>query len=232
MPMIQIPASDNAGTFSCYVALPESTSAPVIVMIQEIFGVNAEMRRKCDEYAAKGFVAVAPDLFWRIEPDIQLTDQTQEEWDKAFELFGKFDVDKGIEDIADTIKMMRTHDASNGKVATTGYCLGGKLSYLSACRTDADANVGYYGVQIEEMLGESDKISKPLMLHIAEEDEFVNKEAQEKIHAGLSANPNVTLYSYAGVNHAFARINGNHYDEQAANLANSRTTEFLIQNLA
>jgi carboxymethylenebutenolidase len=123
-------------------------------------------------------------------------------------------------------------DGANGKVGTVGFCLGGKLAYLTATRTDADANVGYYGVGIEEMLDEAGKISKPLMLHIAEEDGFVPKEAQQKVKDSLAGNGNVTIHSYPGMDHAFARIGGKPYNKENAELANGRTADLFAKALA
>ncbi len=226
--------SKDGGTFSAYVAGAEEGkggTAPVVVVIQEIFGVNGVMRAICDGLAYQGYVAVCPDLFWRQEPGIQITDQTEEEWKRAFELFNGFDVDKGVEDIAATIDHMRGFDGTNGKVGTVGYCLGGKLAFLAATRTDSDCNVSYYGVGLDEMLGEADKIKNPLLMHIAELDKFVPPEAQKKIIDTLSSIDQVEIYHYQGVDHAFARIGGEHYDENAAREANLRTADFLARFL-
>ncbi len=217
--------------FGAYIALPEQTPAPGIVVAQEIFGVNQVMRDVCDWLASKGFVAGCPDLFWRIEPGIQLTDKTEAEWARAFELFNLFDVEKGIDDMKLTVAHMRRHEACNGKVGTVGYCLGGKIAYLMATRSDADCNVSYYGVGLDELLGEAGNISKPLMLHVASKDQFVPPEAQEKIKAGLAANPRVSLHVYEGQDHAFAREAGEHYDAAAATLANARTITLLKEHL-
>ncbi len=226
MTELQIPSHDNS-SFSSYVAYPESEKAPTIIVIQEIFGINQEIREKCDELAGKGYVAVAPDLFWRQERGVELTDKTDEEWQKAFSLMQGFDADLGIKDIQSAIDFIRKQPYSNGKVGAIGYCLGGKLAYLTATRTDADCSVGYYGVGIEDMLDEAVNIKNSLLLHIAEEDEFVDKDAQAKIKEGLKDHENVTLYSYPGANHAFARGNGIHYHEESAKAANARTDEFL-----
>lgn len=231
MSEITIPTKDGSGSFQAYLAVPEVTPAPTIVLIQEIFGVNQEMRDKCDELAKKGFMAICPDLFWRMEPGVQLTDKTDEEWAKAFEFFQNFDVDKGVEDLRATAHVMRGHAYGNGKVGCIGYCLGGKLAYLMSTRTKVDCSVGYYGVGLDELLPEAENISAPLLLHIAEEDEYVSKEAQAKIVEALKDNPHVTTHSYEGVDHAFARGNGIHYDENAATLANGRTEAFLSEHL-
>ena len=230
MPEQTIPSKDGQ-SFNAYVAMPQTLPAPVIIVIQEIFGVNEGVRKKCDDFAAKGYIAVAPDLFWRLEPNVQLTDKTEAEWAKAFDLFQRFDVDTGVEDLRATEHTFRGHAQSNGMVGCVGYCLGGKMAYLMATRSHIDVSVGYYGVNIDALLGEATAIKKPLMLHIAEEDKFVDKDAQKKIIDGLTGNPHVTLHSYPGVNHAFTRVGGEHFDEAAATLANNRTDDFLAAHL-
>ena len=127
---------------------------PASSSIQEIFGVNAVVRGVCDALANAGYLAVAPDLFWRIEPGIDITDQTEAEWKRAFELFNAFDVDAGVRDIQATIDWTRKQKACTGQVGAVGFCLGGLLAFLSAARTTADASVGYYAVGLENRLGE------------------------------------------------------------------------------
>ena len=220
------------GEFAAYVARPSNPKAPAVVVIQEIFGVNAVMRGVCDELAAAGFLAVCPDLFWRIEPGVDITDQSEAEWKKAFELYNAFDVDAGVKDIAATIDHVRGLAECSGKVGAVGYCLGGLLAFLTSTRTDSDASVGYYGVGIEKHLVEADKLAHPLMIHIAEEDGFVPKEAQALILSKLKNHPQVQAYTYPGRDHAFARVGGEHYDTADAKLANGRTLAFFQQHLA
>jgi carboxymethylenebutenolidase len=227
---LDIRATDS-GSFSAYLALPKAGKGPVVVVIQEIFGVNPGIRALCDGYAAQGYVAAAPDLFWRINPGIELNDRIEIEKKRAFGLFGKFDVEAGVGDLRATIAALRKHPACAGKLGTVGYCLGGKLAYLMATRSDSDCNVGYYGVGIQDLLGEAKAIKHPLMLHIAGKDEFVPKPAQDKIHAGLGSNPLVTLHDYPNCDHAFAREGGDHYDAAAAKSANQRTAEFFRRHL-
>lgn len=227
---ITISAKDG-GRFSAYLATPPSGTGPGIVLIQEIFGVNAVMRGLADGFATEGYIVLCPDLFWRQEPGVQISDKTQAEWDKAFKLMQGFNLDTGIDDLVATLAHLRQQKGCTGKVGAVGYCLGGQLTYLMACRSNADASVGYYGVMIQNFLSESKNITKPLMLHIAEEDGFVPKEDQAKIKDGLKSNRNVTIHSYPGCDHAFARVGGQHYDKQAATLANKRTLEFFQRHL-
>ena len=219
------------GAFSAYVARPSAASAPAVVVIQEIFGVNKVMRDICDGLAAQGFVAICPDLFWRIEPGIDITDQSEAEWKRAFELYNAFDVDAGVSDIAATIAATRALPGVNGKVGAVGYCLGGLLAFLTAARTDSDATISYYGVGIEKHVGEADKLARPLMLHIAEEDQFVPKEAQKVILGALKDHPQIQAFTYPGRDHAFARVGGEHYDAADAGKANGRSLTFFKSNL-
>ena len=227
----EITVQSPDGSFMAYVAKPQQSRAPGIVVIQEIFGVNQVMRDICDGLARQGFIAVCPDLFWRIEPGVNITDKTKEEWDKAFALYGKFDPDSGVRDIHSSINHLRGMRECNGKVGAVGYCLGGLLAYLTAARTDVDAAVGYYGVGIEKYVGEAGNIKKPLMLHVASKDQFVPPEAQAQVHKGLDNNRLVIIHDYSGQDHAFARKGGEHYDKQAAQMADARTVEFFDQNL-
>jgi len=229
MPDIMIKGPD--GSFSAYLTVPESGSGPGIVLIQEIFGVNQVMRDLADGYARQGYSCLCPDLFWRQEPGIQITDQTEEEWAKAFELFQGFDQDKGAEDLITTLDHLRNHETCTGKVGSVGYCLGGKLAYLMATRSDADCNVSYYGVGIENNLDEADHIETPLLMHIAAKDQFVPADAQRRIIEGLSGEALITIHVYDGQDHAFARAGGEHFDAEAAETANQRTADFFAANL-
>ena len=219
------------GSFSAYVARPAAAKAPAVVVIQEIFGVNAVMREITDGLAGQGYLAICPDLFWRIEPGIDITDKTEAEWKRAFELFNAFEVRSGVEDIQATIQHIRGDGGCSGKVGAVGFCLGGLLAFLTACRTDADASVSYYGVGIENRLPEAEKLVRPLLMHIAEEDQFVPKPAQQMIVQALKDHPCVELHTYPGCDHAFARPGGEHYDDAAAKLAGGRTLQFFKKAL-
>lgn len=230
MSEVTIDAADG-GQFSAYLATPAITPAPGIVVIQEIFGVNRVMRDLCDGFAAQGYLAVCPDLFWRQEPGIQITDKTQEEWNRAFALMKGMDQDTAVDDLKATLAWLRQQPDCAGKAGTVGYCLGGRLAFLMATRSAADANVSYYGVGLDALLGELDRITKPLLMHVAEQDKFTPPEARDKVVTTVTKNPRITLHVYPGVNHAFARLGGEHYDKDAADLANQRTAAFFKQHL-
>jgi carboxymethylenebutenolidase len=229
MATIQIDSIDGSGSFAAYRADPDGTPRGAIVVIQEVFGINPGIRRKCDYWASKGYVTLAPDLFWRIEPGIELDPDIPEELQQGLALFGQFDQAKGIEDIEATIRAARATGA--GKVGVTGYCLGGRLAYMTAARTDADASVGYYAVGVDGLLDEKHAIANPLMLHIAGDDGFVPKDVQAKMHEGLDDHPKVTLHDYPGEDHGFATEMGNRRSDAAAQLADSRTEAFFAAHI-
>ena len=228
---ISISTLSGDGDFKAYVARPADEPKAAIVVIQEIFGVNAGIRRKCDKLAEQGYLAVAPDLFWRMQPDIELDPDIEPEMQEALDWMGKFDQDEGVRDIEATIKWAR-EETGGKKVGAVGYCLGGRLAYMTAARTDSDATVGYYAVGVDELLREKDAIANPLILHIPTEDGFVDKETQKKMHEGLDSHPKVTLYDYEGMDHGFATEFGQRRNEENADLADKRTADFFETHLA
>ncbi len=233
MTPVEINAADGSGTFSGYLALPDSIDgkASCVIVIQEIFGVNDTMRHICEVYARLGYIALCPDLFWRQKPGVVLTDKTQEEWNQAFAYMNGFDQNKGIDDLTATMDWLRNHTLSNGKVGCVGYCLGGRLAVMMACRTKIDASVSYYGVGLENFVDEFIKITHPLMVHVASEDKYATEELRKIYEPVLKRNELVTYHLYESMDHAFAREGGVHYDESSATLANNRSYNFLQKYL-
>jgi carboxymethylenebutenolidase len=231
MPSITITASDGTGSFSAYVLEPKTKPTGVVVLIQEVFGVNQAMRDIAAWVADLGFIAVCPDLFWRIEPGIDITDKSDAEWKRAFELFQAFDQPKGIEDLEATVAASRTLPGANGKVATMGYCLGGRLAFMMAQQSDADANVSYYGVGLDSLVADLDKITKPLVVHIADKDEFFPPEGRAAVVAATRGHKQIATHIYPNADHAFARVNGIHWDGRSATIANGRSAEALVAAL-
>lgn len=217
------------GAFRAYVARPAGTPRAAVVAIQEIFGVNAVMRGKADWLAREGFLAIAPDLFWRIKPGIDLTDQTDAEWKQAIAYMNQLDKNASVRDVQATLTHARAMGAA--KAGCLGYCMGGYIAFLAACRTDTDASVAYHGGGIHTALGEAGAIKKPVLLHNPMKDSFIPVEALNTIRETLKSNPLVTIYEYAEQDHAFTREGGAHYDEAAKQLADGRTIAFLKANL-
>jgi len=217
------------GAFGAYIAQPKVLPAPAVVILHEVFGVNSDIRKTCDELAEQGFIAVAPDLFWRQEPGVDLTVTDEADWQHGLRLYQAYDRDAGAKDVKDAADVVAKLPECIGRVAVLGYCLGGLMTFLTAARYGVDAAVVYHGGDTEKYLDEIDGLDSPLLMHLAEEDEFISKPAQAAIKAALASKPNATVYSYPGQHHAFARHNGTHYNAAAAALGNGRTSEFLHQ---
>jgi carboxymethylenebutenolidase len=233
--MVKISALGEDAMFPAYMAAPAGRAKAAIIVIPEIFGVNPGIRQKCDRLAADGYLAVAPDLFWRFAPGVQLNPDVEAELQQAFGYFGQYDANDGVKDIEATIHAIRrglSGQTPVQQVGCVGYCLGGRLAYMAAARTDISASVGYYGVMIDQMLNESHAIANPLMLHIPTADHFVGPEAQAAIHAGLDGHPRVMLHDYEGLDHGFATEMGDRRDEAEAKLADSRTAAFFEEHLS
>ena len=224
------PALGGEGTIPAYITEPAGEARAAIIVIPEIFGVNAGIRRKCDDWAAAGYLAIAPDIFWRFAPGVELDPDVEAELQEAFGYFERYQPDDGVRDIEAAIRHARALGAA--KVGLVGFCLGGRLAYMAAARTDIDASVGYYGVMIDTMLDEAHAIANPLMLHIPTADHFVGPEAQAAIHAALDPHPRVTLHDYAGLDHGFAATSGDRRDDAGAKLADARTAAFFAEHLA
>ncbi|MCA1661006.1 MAG: dienelactone hydrolase family protein [Novosphingobium sp.] len=224
------PALDGNGAIPAYIARPTGQPKAAIIVVPEIFGVNEGIRRKCDGWAGLGYLALAPDIFWRFAPGVELDPDEPEQMQEAFGYFQQYDANDGVNDIEAAIHHVRRSEGI-AKVGLVGYCLGGRLAYMAAARTDITASVGYYGVMIDQMLGESHAIANPLMLHIAGADHFVGPEAQKAIHEGLGGNRHVTLHDYLGLDHGFAAEMGNRRDAGGAQLADRRTREFFAEHL-
>lgn len=220
------------GSFQAFVERPAADTAPVVIVLHEVFGVNDDIRASCRELADRGFIALAPDLFWRQEPGLALSHWTEAEWQKGLALYQAYDRDRGAQDIADVIHFARALDGASGKVGVMGYCLGGLMTFLTTARHGADASVAYYPGSAEDYLAESDKVETPMIVHLAEQDEFITPAAQTAIHGAFADNPQVEVFAYPGCHHAFARHTGVHFDADAAALANGRTWRFLGERLA
>lgn len=230
--MIEVPTLEGQQSFAAYLAEPNSEPRGAIVVIQEIFGVNNGIRRKCDHWASLGYIALAPDLFWRLEPGVELDPDVPEQFQQALKLMQRFDQDQGVGDIEAVIREARRRLNGNGKVGAVGYCLGGRLAFMTSTRTDADASVGYYAVGLDTLLHEKNAIARPLMLHIASEDHFVPSDKQQAIHEGLDDHPRVTIHDYPGEDHGFATEAGKRRSDQSAQLADRRTEAFFEENLS
>ncbi len=186
---VSIAASDGSGRFDAYLALPASGKGPGVVIGQEIFGVNANMRAVADLYAEEGYVALVPDLFWRLQPGVDLG-YDEAAFAKAIELFQRIDQDAAVDDIAACIEHLRQREeVVHAGIGFIGFCMGGKLAYLAATRTDVSCSVGYYGMGIEALLDEAKQIKGRLVLHFAEQDAYCPQQARDAIMPACATCP-------------------------------------------
>ncbi|MCK9512725.1 MAG: dienelactone hydrolase family protein [Pigmentiphaga sp.] len=197
----QIAARDG-GRFGAYVAQPQQPNGHAMVLLQEIFGVTGTIRKVADHYAEAGYLVLAPDLFWRLEPEIELS-HSREDIQRAMSLLERFDSDRGLDDIQATADHIRGQPGFGGKVIVAGLCMGGRLSYLACTRPGFDAGLAFYGVGIEENLDRAADLACPLMLHFGRQDDYVPPAAQARIAAALASQPRATLHFYEGAGHGF-----------------------------
>jgi carboxymethylenebutenolidase len=219
------------GTMSAYLAIPDKTPAPAIISIMEIWGVNDTMRHHAHEFAEAGYVCLVPDLFWRQEPDVELSDGKPDDIRKAFDLYYDFDYDLGVQDMEDIRQYLMTLQECSGTVGAVGYCLGGKLCYLMCCRTEIDCAVAYYGTYIEHNIREAPNLHRPFQLHMAMKDRWVQAEVNDLLERRLSPNPLVEIHKYPDADHAFARLGGRTYSKPEADRALRLSLEFFKKNL-
>jgi carboxymethylenebutenolidase len=227
---VTVPLRD--GKMGAHIACPDRAPAGAVIAIMEIWGVNDTMRRHAQEFAEAGFVCLVPDLFWRQEPGVELSDANPEHVKKAFDLYYDFDYDLGVRDMQDTARYLQGIPECNGKVGAVGYCLGGKLCYLMCCRTDIDCAVAYYGTYIEHHIREAPTLHRPFLLHMAMKDRWVQAEVNELLERRLSPNPLVTIHKYPGADHAFARHGGRTWSKPEADRALGLSVDFFKKHLA
>ncbi|MET4781528.1 dienelactone hydrolase family protein [Glaciihabitans sp. UYNi722] len=220
---------DNGQRIGAYVARPSRLPAPGVIVLQEIFGVNPFIRSVVDKFASQGFIAIAPQLYWRQQKDVQL--DSEKDVDQALGFLRNLDEGEALHDAQIALEFLRSSPDCTGKVAAVGYCLGGKLSYLLAARSTIDAGVSYYGTGVHTVLDEATALKAPVMLHVASEDYLCPPAAQKRIVEVLEPLANATVHLYKGAPHGFVRIGKPYYDSAAAELADSRTGDFLRTEL-
>jgi carboxymethylenebutenolidase len=223
--------ADDGKTFQCYVARASQSPAPVVVVIQEIFGITDWLKSYAGELAKAGFTALVPDMFFRLEPNLKLDDNNPKDLEKAFKCYGEFNQTQGVKDLQAAVNFARSMEGSNGKVGCVGFCLGGLMTFQMACNSDVDTSVAYYGGGIDSKLDQADKIRRPILLHFAENDKFIPGPALKQIAERLASVELAEVHTYPNVDHAFARVGGHAYDKNSADQANKRSLDFFKKNL-
>ena len=218
---VEVQAGDGR-SFNAYLAKPASGPGPGLVLLQDIFGVNDTIKQMADHYAEEGYVVLAPDLFWRMQPGVSLG-YSEADRPRALEFYKHFDLDAGIEDIEATLQALRRRPEHRGKVGMLGHTFGGTLAYLAAARTDVDCAVSYYGVGIAGHLGEARKITAPMIIHVAGADHHCPPEQQTLIAETFRSRPDVEVFNYPGAGNAFATPGRDTWDRPAALMAATRS---------
>jgi carboxymethylenebutenolidase len=219
---ISIAAGGAGDTFRAYLAVPQAGSGPGIVLLHTAFGLDRHMHDMADLYAEEGYVVICPDLYWRIEPGLDLG-QNEADRKRMFALYQKFDRAAALADIAQTVLALRGRGECIGKIGVVGFCLGGGLAYHAAAQSGIDCAVAYYGVGIEAALDLAPRIVCPMVLHFAENDDYVPASAVARVREAFAGCPDIQIHTYPGARHGFNRPDGGDYDKPAAGLAHSRS---------
>lgn len=215
------------GSIPAYISVPERPAGVAVVVLQEIFGVNAGIRATADGLADAGYAAIAPDLFWRQEKGVQLDPSSEEGRQRAMELMARLDRDQAVSDGVAALQGLRALVPGLARSVAIGYCFGGGVAYLMGARNLVDAGVSYYGTGLHTMLGELDGLQGQLLIHVAAEDHLCPPDAQNAIAAAANGGHRAEVVVHPGVGHAFARAGGPMFDKAAAARANGMTMDLL-----
>ncbi|NQV57592.1 MAG: dienelactone hydrolase family protein [Rhodospirillales bacterium] len=220
-------SSHDGGEFQAYQPARadkfKGQRGPGVIIIQEVFGVTPWVKAISDHFAAHGYQVLAPDMFWRIEPNFSATFDDEEGVAKARGFLPLIDHDLAVQDIGSSADALRAMDGCNGKIAVAGFCLGGTLAYLSAARLNIDAAAVYYGTQVHEYLTEGGKIKCPTVFHMADHDDFIDDADVKEIFSALIGIPNIAIWTY-DTGHGFTNWDRpGAYNKGLADKAHERT---------
>lgn len=218
--------TDNGNNFRGYLSLPPTGTGPGIVLIQEIWGVNAHIQSVADQYAQDGYVVLAPDVFWRLSPGVNL-DYDEAGSSQAFDYMKRLDFPQAVADLTLAVQVLRGLSESRGGVASLGFCMGGLLSYLCAANAGVEAAVCYYGGGISNHLDQAAKISCPILFHFAEKDHYIPHDAVEAVKTAFANKRNAVIETYPEVDHGFNCWARHSYNQKAAAVAHGLSLSFL-----
>jgi carboxymethylenebutenolidase len=225
-----ISVTGSAGTYDAYLALPPARKGPGLLLLQEIFGVNEHIRGVAEQYASDGFVVMAPDVFWQQQRRVELG-YVGAQRERGIELATKADPAGLLRDLLDSLATLRSRpEVAGHKIGVFGYCMGGRLAYLTAAHSDVDAAVAFYGGGIQTQLDLAQKIRCPTLFHYGEIDANIPLEAVERVRAAMAGTP-CEVHVYPGAHHGFNCWARDSYDPASAALARGRTLEFFATQL-
>lgn len=222
--------SHDGQQFGAYLSLPPTGRGPGMVVLQEIWGVNAHIRAVADQYAADGFVVIAPDVFWRQESGVDLH-YTETDTQKAYHLMQNLDAPNAVVDLVSSAKALRARPEVSGKIGAVGYCMGGRLAYRMAASGAVDAAVCYYGGGIQNQLDVAPSVQVPIQFHYAALDAHIPTDAVNAVKAAFAGHKDAVFHDYPGADHGFNCWGRPMYHQRAAALAHGRTLEWFAQHI-
>jgi carboxymethylenebutenolidase len=223
-------ASSDAGQFEAYISHPPTGRGPGLLVVQEIFGVNEHIRAVADQYAADGYVVIAPDVFWRQAPRIELG-YTAEGFEKGLALLAGLEIHRTGSDLQRAVEAVRHFDSCTGLVGSVGFCMGGLLSYVAAARAGVDTAVCYYGGGIHNHLDLATDISCPVLFHFAAKDSYIPSAAVESVRKTFSGRDNVRVITHPDVDHGFNCWQRPSWHQPTAARARGQTLVHLSETL-
>lgn len=218
----------EGGEFDAYLSLPPAGTGPGLVLFQEIFGVNRHIRAVADQYALDGFVVLAPDLFWRQAPRVELG-YAGADMDRARALMTGLTPAQALSDMGVTVQALRARPEVTGKVGAVGYCMGGRLAFFAAATAGVDAASCFYGGGIHDNLDKAASVACPIQFHYGAQDKMIPAAAVEKVKAAMAGKP-AQVYVY-DADHGFNCWDRGSYNARAAAIAHGRTLEHFGEHL-
>ncbi|MEX0605812.1 MAG: dienelactone hydrolase family protein [Marinobacter sp.] len=223
--------SNSGETFNGYLALPPAGKGPGILLIQEIFGVNHHIRTVAEQYAMDGYVVLAPDVFWRQEPGVELA-YDGEDMQKAFRLVNEIDFQVATRDLTSATKTLRQRPECDGEIAAIGYCMGGILAYLSALEAGVDRAACFYPGGIAGHLDKAEHLQVPVQFHFADDDKHITADHVEQTREAFTGREDVIIHTYEGADHGFNCWARGSYQRHAAALSHGRVLNFLEKSIS
>jgi carboxymethylenebutenolidase len=220
--------TQDGGHMPAFVFLPNSGRGPGLVVLQEIFGVTEYITSRARDLANLGYVAVVPELYWRLGPHITTDETTEAGLQAAFGYMQRLDVARAVGDAVATVDHVRGMPETGGKAGVLGFCLGGRLAYEVGVAGNPDVVVSYYGSGIADRLEDASKLACPVIFHFGGADNYIPPESAERIQAALSSHPAAEFHSHSGAGHAFDNFRAPiFYHQAAADAAWPQTRQFL-----
>lgn len=215
--------------YAGYLALPPARRGPGLLLLQEIFGVNRHIRAVADQFALDGFLVLAPDLFWRQAPRVDLGYEGEDRA-RGLALMQAYGADTAIADLRLAAQALRASAGCGPRVGAVGYCMGGRMAWFAAATAGVDAAVAYYGGGIQGQLQHATTVRCPLQFHYAGHDDHIPPAAVQQVRAA-TAHLDAEVQVYADAHHGFNCWERGSYHAASAALAHGRTLVFLADKL-